>query len=256
MVISSATASTSQHACKTLAEPGGICISGSAHDYVRKSLPIAFTDRGPESLKNIPEPVRVFAISPGRPEGAAKSSEAGRRALTLPSKPSIAVLAFANLSGDPEQDYFADGIADEILTALSRFRELFVIARTSSFTYKDKTVDVRQIGRELGVRYMLEGSVRKAGGRIRITGQLVDATSGVQVWTDRFEGAHEDIFDMQDRVASAVVTAVAPKVERAEMDLAKTKATDNLDAYDCLMRATASAVSMDPQGYRGGRNSS
>src|SRR6478672_1130553 len=119
--------------------------------------------------------------------------------LPLPNKPSIAVLAFANLSGDPGQDYFADGIADEILTALSRFRELFVIARTSSFTYKGKAVDVRQIGRELGVRYVLEGSVRKAGGRVRITGQLIDATSGVQVWSDRIEGEHDDIFDLQDR---------------------------------------------------------
>jgi adenylate cyclase len=149
------------------------------------------------------------------------------------------VLAFANLSGDPEQEYFADGIADEILTALSRFRELFVIARTSSFTYKGKAVDVRQIGRELGVRYVLEGSVRKAGGRLRITGQLIDATSGVHVWTDRFEGGHGDVFDLQDRVASAVVSAVAPKVEQVEIERARTKATDSLDAYDCFMRAVA-----------------
>jgi adenylate cyclase len=160
-----------------LADPGGLCISGSAHEYVRKSLPIAFTDRGPQSLKNIPEPVRVFALAPGRAQGAAASFDAGRCALALPGRPSIAVLAFANLSGDPEQEYLADGIADEILTALSRFRELFVIARTSSFTYKGKAVDVRQIGRELGVRYVLEGSVRKAGGRLRITGQLIDATA-------------------------------------------------------------------------------
>jgi len=157
----------------------------------------------------------------------------------LPNKPSIAVLPFQNMSGDPEQEYFADGIADEILIALSRFRELFVIARTSSFTYKGKAVDVRQIGRELGVRYVLEGSVRKAGGRVRITGQLIDATSGAQVWSDRIEGEHGDIFDLQDRAASAVVNAIAPKVEQAEIARAVAKATDSLDAYDLFMRATA-----------------
>jgi TolB-like protein/Flp pilus assembly protein TadD len=160
-------------------------------------------------------------------------------ALALPNKPSIAVLPFQNMSGDPEQEYFADGIADEILTALSRFRELFVIARTSSFTYKGKAVDVRQIGRELGVRYVLEGSVRKAGGRIRINGQLVDATNGGQVWADRFEGSHEDIFDLQDHVASAVVNAVAPKIEQVEIARAAAKPTDSLDAYDYFMRASA-----------------
>ncbi len=221
---------------EALADAGGIVLSASAHEQVRKILPLAYTELGPQSVKNIEEPVRAFAIGPA-PAGASLPGDG--KLLSLPDKPSIAVLAFQNMSSDPEQDYFADGIADEILTALSRFRELFVIARTSSFTYKGKTVDVRRIGRELGVRYVLEGSVRKAGGRLRITGQLVDAASGVQVWSDRFEGNEEDIFDLQDRVASAVVNAVAPKIEQAEITRAVAKATDSLDAYDYFMRASA-----------------
>ena len=229
---------------EALAEAGGIVLSASAHEQVRKILPFAYTDLGPQNVKNIEEPVRAFAIGPAP---ADTSLPGDGKLLSLPDKPSIAVLAFQNMSSDPEQDYFADGMADEILTALSRFRELFVIARTSSFTYKGKTVDVRRIGRELGVRYVLEGSVRKAGGRLRITGQLVDATSGVQVWSDRFEGSQEDIFDLQDRVASAVVNAVAPRIEQAEITRAVAKATDSLDAYDYFMRAS-------PCIYRWGRS--
>ena len=221
---------------EALAEAGGIVLSTSAHEQVRKILPLDYTDLGPQSVKNIEEPVRAFAIGPAP---ADTSLPGDGKLLSLPDKPSIAVLAFQNMSSDPEQDYFADGMADEILTALSRFRELFVIARTSSFTYKGKSVDVRRIGRELGVRYVLEGSVRKAAGRLRITGQLVDATSGVHVWSDRFEGSKEDIFDLQDRVASAVVNAVAPKIEQAEITRAVAKATDSLDAYDYFMRASA-----------------
>ncbi|MGE0286728.1 MAG: adenylate/guanylate cyclase domain-containing protein [Bradyrhizobium sp.] len=221
---------------EALADAGGIVLSAAAHDQVRRILPLAYTDLGPQSVKNIDEPVRAFTIGPA-PAGT--SSPGGGKPLSLPDKPSIAVLAFQNMSGDPEQEYFADGMADEILTALSRFRELFVIARTSSFTYKGKSVDVRQIGRELGVRYVLEGSVRKAGGRVRITGQLIDATSGVQVWSDRIEGEHDDIFNLQDRAASAVVNAVAPKVEQVEIARAVAKATDSLDAYDLFMRAQA-----------------
>jgi len=159
--------------------------------------------------------------------------------LPLPSKPSIAVLAFQNLSGDPEQEYFADGIVEEIITALSRMHWLFVIARNSSFTYKGRAVDVKQIGRDLGVRYVLEGSVRKAANRVRITGQLIDALTGVHLWADRFEGGLEDIFDLQDQVTASVVGAVTPKLEQAEIERAKRKPTDSLDAYDYYLRGMA-----------------
>jgi TolB-like protein len=159
--------------------------------------------------------------------------------LSLPDKPSIAVLPFANMSSDPEQEYFADGIVEEIVTALSRMRWLFVIARTSSFTYKGRVVDVKQVGRELGVRYVLEGSVRKSGDRVRITAQLIDATTGSHLWADRFDGALEDIFDLQDRVTEAVVGAIEPKLERSEIERAKRKPTDSLDAYDYYLRGIA-----------------
>jgi TolB-like protein len=159
--------------------------------------------------------------------------------IALPDRPSIAVLPFANMSGDPEQDYFADGIAEEIITALSRMRLLFVIARNSSFAYKGRDVDVRQIGRELGVRYVLEGSVRKGSNRLRVTGQLVEAVSGVHLWADRFEGELEDIFDLQDRVTESVVGAIAPRIGQAEIDRARRKPTDNLDAYDYFLRGMA-----------------
>ena len=159
--------------------------------------------------------------------------------LPLPDKPSIAVLPFANMSGDPEQEYFADGVVEEIITALSRMRWLFVIARNSSFTYKGRAVDVKQVGRELGVRYVLEGSVRKAGNKVRITGQLVDAATGVHLWADRFDGALEDIFDLQEQITAKVVGAIAPRVEQAEIERAKRKPTENLDAYDYYLRGMA-----------------
>ena len=159
--------------------------------------------------------------------------------LPLPDKPSIAVLPFENLSGDREQEYFADGIVEEIITALSRFRGLFVIARNSSFAYKGRAVDVKQVGRELGVRYILEGSVRKAGNRVRITGQLIDTATGAHLWADRFDGGLEDIFDLQDQVTASVVGAIAPKLEQAEIERTKRKPTANLDAYDYYLRGVA-----------------
>jgi TolB-like protein len=176
------------------------------------------------------------------PAGAAtagKPIEPPRPALTLPDKPSIAVLPFANLSSDPEQDYFADGIVDDIITALSHFKALFVIARNSSFTYKGRAVDVKQVGRELGVRYVLEGSVRKAANRVRITGQLVDAATGAHLWADRFDGGIGDIFDLQDQVTESVVGAIAPAVEKAEIERAKRKPTESLDAYALYLRGSA-----------------
>ena len=172
-------------------------------------------------------------------------------AFALPDRPSIAVLPFTNISGDPEQEYFADGMVEEIITALSRMRWLFVIARNSSFTYKGRAVDVKQVGRELGVRYVVEGSVRKAGSRVRITGQLIDATTGAHLWADRFEGSLENIFDLQDQVTISLVSAIAPKMEQAEIERAKRKPTESLDAYDYYLRGMASTYSWTREGVNG-----
>jgi adenylate cyclase len=216
-----------------LAEPGGICVSGRVYEDARGKLDITFDDWGEQQLKNIAWPVRVYRVRLG------SEPESARPALALPDKPSIAVLAFDNLSGDPEQEYFADGMVEEIITALSRLRWLFVIARNSSFAYKGRAVDVKRIGRELGVRYILEGSVRKAGSRVRITGQLIDTSTGVHLWADRFEGAIENLFDLQDQVTASVVGAIAPKLEQAEIERAKRKPTSSLDAYDYYLRGMA-----------------
>lgn len=219
---------------EALAEPGGICVSGRVEDDVHGKLDTAFEDIGEQRLKNIARPVRVYRV---RPAGAVNTS--APPALSLPDKPSIAVLPFQNMSGDPEQGYFADGIVEEITTALSRFKNLFVIARNSSFTYKGKAADVKQVGRELGVRYVLEGSVRKAANRVRITAQLINAATGVHLWADRFDGAIEDIFDLQDQVTTSVVGAITPTLEQAEIGRAVLKPTDSLDAYDHYMRGIA-----------------
>jgi len=216
-----------------VAAPGGICISDDAHRQVRGKLELITEDMGEQKLKNIAHPVRVYRV---RPSGAAAT---GPTSLPLPDKPSVAVLPFENMSGDPEQAYFADGMVEEIITALSRFRQLFVIARNSSFTYKGRTVDVKQVGRELGVRYVLEGSVRKSGSRIRIAGQLIDATTGAHLWADRFNGGLEDLFDLQDQVAAKVVSVIARKLEGAEIERSKRKPTESLDAYDYYLRARA-----------------
>jgi TolB-like protein/class 3 adenylate cyclase len=216
-----------------IAEPGGVCMSDDTYRQVRGKVEIACDDLGPQTLKNIAEPMRAWRVQlggqsaataqPGSPPGQAP-------ALALPDKPSIAVLPFQNLSGDPEQEFFADGMVEDITTALSRFRSLFVIARTSSFTYKGKAVDIKQVGRELGVRYVLEGSVRKAGGRLRITGQLIDVTTSAHLWADRFDGALEDIFDLQDKVTQQVVGAIAPELDRAEIERASRRKAGNVDA--------------------------
>ncbi|HEX9323961.1 MAG TPA: adenylate/guanylate cyclase domain-containing protein [Xanthobacteraceae bacterium] len=218
-----------------IAAPGGICVSEDTYRQVRGKLELTTEDIGEHKLKNIAQTVRVYRV---RPSTAAATA---RRTLPLPDKPSIAVLPFQNMSGDPEQDYFSDGVVDDIITALSRFRNLFVIARTSSFIYKGRMVDVKQIGRELGVRYVLEGSVRKAANRVRITGQLIDTSTGAHLWADRFEGELEDIFDLQDRVTANVIGAIAPRLQRAEIERAKRKPTENLDAYDHYLRGLASA---------------
>ena len=221
-----------------IAEPGGICISDDAHRQIKGKTEIAYDDMGQQSLKNISEPMRAWRA---RPIGPASSppDQPPAVALALPDKPSIAVLPFTNMSGDPEQEYFADGVVEDIITALSRMTWLFVIARNSSFTYKGKAVDIKQVGRELGVRYVLEGSVRKAGNKVRITGQLIDASNGTHLWADRFDGALEDVFALQDEVTTNVIGAIAPKLEQAEIERARHKPTDKLAAYDYYLHGMA-----------------
>jgi TolB-like protein/class 3 adenylate cyclase len=223
---------------QTLASAGGVCLSAVAYDQVRKILPFTFADLGAQQVKNIHEPVRAFALVAKRATVVTASANASVPP-ALPDKPSIAVLPFQNMSGDPEQDYFADGMVEDIITALSRFKALFVIARNSSFTYKGRVVDVKQVGRELGVRYVLEGSVRKAANRVRITGQLVDTSTGVHLWADRFDGGLDDVFDLQDKVTESVVGAIAPAVEKAEIERAKRRPTESLDAYALYLRGLA-----------------
>jgi TolB-like protein/class 3 adenylate cyclase/Tfp pilus assembly protein PilF len=233
---------------QTLAEPGGVCVSGETYGQVRKVLPVAFTDLGTQRVKNIEEPITTYAIAAVGPVQTSAVSKPGRM-LLLPDKPSIAVLPFSNMSGDPEQEYFADGMVEDIITGLSINKSLFVIARNSSFAYKGKSPDIRQVGRELGVRYVLEGSVRKSGNRVRITGQLIDATSGAHLWAERFDGDLEDIFDLQDQLASRVIGGIAPSLERAEIERVKKK-TDNLQAYDYYLRCKAEWYRATPEGNR------
>ena len=197
-----------------LAEPGGICVSARVQEDTAGKLDLTFEDLGEQALKNIARPVRVYRV---RDAASNSPSALAPSALPLPDKPSIAVLPFQNMSGDPEQDYFADGTVEEIITALSRIRWLFVIARNSSFTYKGRSVDVKQVGRELGVRYVLEGSVRRAGQRVRITGQLIDAVTGAHLWADRFDGSLEDVFELQDKVAWSVAGVIEPALQAAEI---------------------------------------
>jgi len=213
---------------QTLADPGTICLSESTYHQVAGKIGVEASDLGEQRLKNISRPVRVYSV---RPE------DTPARTLALPDKPSIAVLPFTNMSGDPEQEYFADGMAEEIITALSRCHSLFVIARNSSFVYKGKSVDVRQVGRELGVRYVLEGSVRRGGDRLRFTGQLIEATSGTHIWADRFEGEIIDVFALQDRFSESVVATIESRLQLAEIERMKHKPAGNLNAYDLLLRA-------------------
>jgi TolB-like protein/class 3 adenylate cyclase/tetratricopeptide (TPR) repeat protein len=221
-----------------LADPGGICVSARVQEDVAGRLDLTFDDIGEQSLKNIARPVRVYRVrfAPNETVATASTVETAP-ALSLPDKPSIAVLPFANMSGDPEQEYFADGMVEEIITALSRIRWLFVIARNSTFTYKGQTIDVKRVGRELGVRYVLEGSVRKGGQRVRITGQLIDALTGTHLWADRFDGSVEDVFELQDKVASSVAGVIEPTLQAAEIYRSAARQTTDLSAYDLYLRA-------------------
>jgi adenylate cyclase len=218
---------------ENIAQPGGICISDDAYRQVRGKLDVNFQDSGEQELKNITRPVRVYQLRPDASSGT-KPTAGG---LALPDKPSIAVLAFQNMSGDTEQEFFADGIAEDIITALSKLHWLFVIARNSSFTYKGKSVDVRQVGRELGVRYVLEGSVRKSGSRLRVTAQLVDATTGHHVWADRYDRALEDIFVVQDEITHSIIGAIAPGIVAAEIQRAQGKDAAELGQWERIVRA-------------------
>jgi adenylate cyclase len=217
-----------------IADPGGILISEKVYSEVEGKLDVGFEDRGEQQLKNISKPVRAYAVCAGAHSAPIEKLGA---ALPPPDKPSIAVLPFENMSGDPDQAYFADGMVEEIITALSRFKWLFVIARNSSFTFKGRAVDIKEVGRRLGVRYVLEGSVRKASGKVRITGQLIDAISGAHIWGDRFERDLTDVFALQDEVTAAVVSAIEPRLLQTEIAMATRRRPENLTAYDFYLRA-------------------
>jgi pentatricopeptide repeat protein len=225
---------------EALTDAGGVLVSNTVYDHVRDRLSCAFEDLGEQQVKNIARPVRVYRV-----RDASATNAPAPRPLPLPDKPSIAVLPFQNLSGDPEQEYFADGMVEEIITALSRIHWLFVIARNSTFTYKGQTIDVKQVGRELGVRYVLEGSVRKGGGRVRITAQLIEAETGAHLWADRFDGSLDDIFDLQDKVAISIAGVIEPTLQAAEIRYSVARPTKDLTAYDLYLRARALASSYE-----------
>ncbi len=231
---------------EALAEPGGVLVSHTVHEQVRDKLPFTFEDLGEQQVKNIARPLRVYRLRAARDAGGTEISSPP--ALALPDKPSLAVLPFQNISGDIEQDYFSDGISEDIITALSKVRWFFVIARNSSFIYKGKAVDVKQVGRELGVRYALEGSVRKAGNRLRITAQLIDAATGNHVWAERYDRELADIFAVQDEITERVVAAIEPQLYAAEHFRSQRKPPESLDAWECVVRA----LSFFGQGTRDG----
>jgi TolB-like protein/Tfp pilus assembly protein PilF len=233
---------------EALAEPGEICVSATVREHVGEKLPIGFADRGEHSVKNIARPVHVYRIETRVEREAANSHGAEHAMLTTPDRPSIAVLPFTNMSGDAEQDYFADGMVEDIITGLSRIKWLFVIARNSTFTYKGKSVDVKQAGRELGVRYVLEGSVRKASSRVRVTGQVVEAETGRHVWAERYDRTLDDVFAIQDELTMSVVAAIEPSLRQAEIERVKRKRPDNLDAYDLVLRAIPDVYPAMPDG--------
>jgi adenylate cyclase len=228
-----------------LADPGGICISGDVYNQVRNRVDAILEDMGQQKVKNVSVPVQVYAV---RFDSSAAASAPATPVIS--DKPSIAVLPFNNLSGDPDQDYFADGMTEDIITGLSRFRSLFVIARTSTFAYKGRSPDVREVARDLGIRYVVEGSVRRGGERIRITGQLIDAETGNHLWAERYDRKLEDMFAVQDEVTEAIVAAIAPEIGEVERKRAQRKAPDNLDAWDLYQRGLAAYYSSTEEGLR------
>src|SRR5499427_5702916 len=222
-----------------VATPGAICLSEDAYRQVKARLDLAVNDLGATALKNIADPIRIYSLQVGSPPGAKPALQTEPAVpvqqlapLALPDKPSIAILAFQNMSGDGEQEFFADGIAEDIITALSKAHWLFVIARNSSFSYKGKSVDVREVGRDLGVRYVLEGSVRKAGNRVRINGQLIEAATGTHLWAERYDRALEDIFAVQDEITHAIIGAIAPGILAAEIQRSRGKEAAELGQWE------------------------
>jgi adenylate cyclase len=232
---------------ETLSPEGGICISGKVYEEVKGKISASFRDIGAQQLKNIADPVHVFTFEGEHPAESSMATEIGS-VLPLPNKPSIAVLPFANLSGDTEQEYFADGIVEDIIAGLSRFKWLFVIARNSSFIYKGKAVDVKQVGHQLGVRYVLEGSVRKSGSRIRITTQLIQADTAANLWAERYDRLLDDVFAVQDDITTSVVGAIEPSLRKVEIERVKRKRPENLDAYDLVLRAMPFVYRLMPEG--------
>ena len=224
---------------EALADPGGIMVSGVVHDQVRDKLNFGFEDMGEQAVKNIARPIGVHRISLTENTPPTLKSAAAKTESPTASRPSIAVLPFVNMSGDPEQEYFADGISEDIITGLSKLRWLFVIARNSSFTYKGKTVDIKRVSRELGVRYVLEGSVRKGGNRVRITAQLIDAGTGNHIWADRYDGELTDVFALQDEITRKAVAAIEPNLLEAEGLRSQHRSPDDLDAWDMVMQANS-----------------
>ena len=236
-----------------LAPPGGICVSGTVFDHVKGKVDLNFADLGAQQAKNIEQPVQVYrVVLDHEPEATEPESAPAQGAilLELPQKPSIAVLPFTNMGGDPEQEYFADGVAEDIITELSREQDLFVIARNSSFAYKGQSPDLRQVGRELGVRYLLEGSLRKAGGRIRLTAQLIEAASNRHIWAERYDRALEDVFAVQDELTSTIQNTLLQKVRETDIDRALARAPKDLDAYDHMLRAFGLLLKFDRQANR------
>ena len=215
---------------ETLADPGGISISGGVFDQVRNRVKANFEDLGEHEVKHVSAPVRVYKIEISISDATPSNKSSDTK--TLPDKPSIAVLPFDNMSGDPEQEFFADGMAEDIITSLSRYRSLFVIARNSTFAYKGKPIDLKNISQTLGVRYLVEGSVRKSGPRIRVTAQLIEGNTNIQIWAERFDRVIEDIFELQDEITEAIVSAIGPEIDQAERDRAKRLPPKNLEAWE------------------------
>ena len=225
---------------EALAQAGGVCISASVHAQIKGKVDLEFEDLGERQVKNLPEPVSVYRLRPTT--GDARRADRGKGRASRPAppdRPSIAVLPFTNMSGDSEQEYFSDGITEDIITALTRWRSFPVIARNSTFTYKNKAVDIKQAGRELGARYLLEGSVRKSGHRVRITAQLIDGVSGHHIWAEKYDRELDDIFEVQDEIAQAITAIVAPELAKAEFKRSATKRPEDLDAWDYFLRGMA-----------------
>ncbi len=222
---------------ETLAEAGGICVSGNVHEHVAGALDAGFEDLGPRTVKNLDRPIPCFRVLLDGGTGIAAPTQVTTTAAT--AKPSIAVLPFTNMSGDGEQEFLADGMSEDIITGLSRFGGLLVIARNSTFTYKGEAIDVRRVADDLNVRYVLEGSVRKSGRRVRVTAQLIEAESGNHLWAERYDRDLDDIFEVQDEVTAAIIAAIAPEIDQAEIDRARRQPTENLDAWGFYQRSLA-----------------